>query len=362
MDLRARISVDRRSLLRVAQIALAAGGSWELALQLPGHGQPFFAPTATVIALGAERGRRGRQALQMMAGVALGILVGAAIVAAAGVGWWQLVVAVAGSLLLSGVVDTSQLVHNQAAASAVLVVALHGASGPNLAIQRLVDALIGGGVAILIAQILFPIDPVELVRSEARTLRTNLSSALAEAALALEERDIDRHRAAFELLDDVDDRRLHDALALARDVSRRAPRRRSARGWLEPLGGIAQELSGAVADTRAVLTAIKRIVDSGRAVSPHAIEAVQAAAAAVATNELEAVRRESRRAQEEIRQLRATDRSLGASVLAHAVGVVVEHAVRSVELRAEHDRRRLRGVSGSRSRGRTAASGASRRG
>ena len=61
---------------RIAQSAVAAGAAWELALQIPGHHQPFFAPIAAVIGLGAERGRRGRQAIQMMIGVALGILVG----------------------------------------------------------------------------------------------------------------------------------------------------------------------------------------------------------------------------------------------------------------------------------------------
>ena len=69
---------------QLGQAAAAAGISWELALQLPNHGQPFFAPIAAVIALGAERGTRGRQAIRMMTGVSLGILVGAVVLAIVG--------------------------------------------------------------------------------------------------------------------------------------------------------------------------------------------------------------------------------------------------------------------------------------
>ena len=77
---------------RIAQTAVAAAISWELALQLPNHGRPFFAPIAAAISLGAAVGRRGRQAIEMVTGVALGILVGAALIAIAGAGWWQILV------------------------------------------------------------------------------------------------------------------------------------------------------------------------------------------------------------------------------------------------------------------------------
>ena len=53
----------------------------------------------------------------------------------------------------------SSITSTQAAISAVLVIALHRA-GSNLALQRLIDSLVGGALAILLAQILFPIDPV----------------------------------------------------------------------------------------------------------------------------------------------------------------------------------------------------------
>src|SRR5579884_406555 len=88
----ARANLSPAVLGQLAQAAVAAGISWELALQLPDHGQPFFAPISAAIALGAERGTRGRQAIRMMTGVAVGILVGAAVLVVAGAGagrsWW----------------------------------------------------------------------------------------------------------------------------------------------------------------------------------------------------------------------------------------------------------------------------------
>jgi len=59
---RVRNRLTRTVLGQIAQAAAAAAISWELALQLPNHGTPFFAPMAAAIALNAELGRRGRQA------------------------------------------------------------------------------------------------------------------------------------------------------------------------------------------------------------------------------------------------------------------------------------------------------------
>src|SRR5579875_2893894 len=170
---RARANLGPGVVGRIVQAAVAAGISWELALQLPNHGQPFFAPIAAVIALGAERGTRGRQAIRMMTGVAFGILVGAAVLAVGGAGVWQLVVATFVAFVVATAVGAPQVVRNQAASSAILIVALHR-PGSDLALQRLEDALIGGAVAILIARFLLPIDPIPFVRDEARNLREQL--------------------------------------------------------------------------------------------------------------------------------------------------------------------------------------------
>jgi len=321
---------------RIAQTALAAGAAWELALQIPGHGRPFFAPIAAVIALGAERGRRGRQAIEMMVGVAAGILIGAALVATVGVGAWQLVLATTITFVVATATGASQLVRNQAAASAILVVALHVA-GQNLALQRLVDALIGGGLAILLARFLFPVDPLELVRDEARDLRRRLATALDETANALEAGDRSAARNALNAVESIDVRRLEDALALAREVTRAAPRRRPLRRRLEALGESWLELDASVADARAIATGALRRLD-GAGPAPRLAGVVRAAAESVRAVEPDEARAAAEAARSAAARIRDEDGSLGASVVAHGVADVAEHALRAAAAR-EEDRR-----------------------
>lgn len=337
MDLRARWQRARSRLGlpvvgRIAQSALAAGAAWELALQIPGHGKPFFAPIAAVIALGAERGRRGRQAIEVMLGVTLGILIGAAIVAIAGVGAWQLVLATAVVLIVATAAATPPVVRGQAAASAILVVALHQ-PGSNLAVQRLIDALIGGGIAIVLARLLFPVDPLDLVRDEARQLRTRLADALEEVVVALASGDRGRARVALHHLNSLDERRLEDALALARDVARRAPRRRPLRRRLEALGESWLELEASVNDARAIATGALRLLGEDDTAKPELVEAVRAAAAAVRTVDPEEARASAEKARVAAARARELDASLGASVVTYGVISVAEHALRAAAAR-----------------------------
>src|SRR5579884_665225 len=277
---RATSRLPPRVLARIAQSALAAGAAWELALQVPGHGQPFFAPIAAVIGLGAQRGRRGRQAMEMIVGVGVGILVGTGLVAVAGAGAWQLVVGTVVTFVLATAVAAPPVVRTQSAASAILVVALHR-PGADVPIQRLVDALIGGGLAILLARFLFPADPLDLVRDEARALRERLADGLAEVATALAERDREAADRALRAVDEIDDRGLEDALALARDVVRKAPRRRPLRRRLEALAVAWHELELAVADARAVATGAVRAIGDGTATADDLAAVVRSAATAV---------------------------------------------------------------------------------
>jgi uncharacterized membrane protein YgaE (UPF0421/DUF939 family) len=342
MSLRARLVQARANLSpgvlsRLGQAAAAAGISWELALQLPNHGQPFFAPIAAVIALGADRGTRGRQAVRMMTGVSLGILIGAAVLAVAGAGAWQIVVATAVVLVLTTGAGASQIVRNQAAASAILIVALHK-PGSNLAVQRLEDALIGGAVAILIARFLLPIDPIPFVRDEARNLRERLAAALDEAAEALADNDRARAEAAVERIWRIDDSSLAQALLIAREVTRAAPRRRPLRRRVEKLGELYRELEASVYDSHAIATGVVRLADSDQPAPTEAVATIEAAAEAVRAIEPDAARAAAEAARAAARRLREADPSLGAAVMAHGAVGVAEHTLRAAEAREEERR------------------------
>ncbi|MES1248519.1 MAG: FUSC family protein [Actinomycetota bacterium] len=329
----------------MAQSAIAAGIAWEIALQIPSSSPPFFAPIAAVIGLAADRGRRGRQAIDMIVGVALGILLGAGLVEIGGAGAWQIGVGTLVALAVTTAAGTRPIVRTQAAASTILVVALH-VPGSNLAWQRLLDALIGGGVAIVLARFLFPVDPLALVRQEAVALREQLAAALDAAAAAIEDHDPERAERALIRLDELDDRRLEDALVLAREVVRAAPRRRPLRRRLEALGTSWQELDRSVADGRAIATGAMRLVSQQGEPSLSAARAVEAAAAAVRAIDPEEARKRAEAAREAARGLLEDNHSIGASVIAHGVASVADHAGRAADAREEdwrlRDERRRR--------------------
>lgn len=158
---RASSSAGRRvldALWPVAQSALAATLAWLIAHDVLGHPQPFFAPIAGAISLSTSPIQRSRRIAQMVAGVLLGIgvaelmqpLLGESTAALGLTVLVTMAVALAAGASFFG---DGMMFPNQAAASAVLVITLHR---HGTGAERAVDAVIGGGCALLIGVGLFP--------------------------------------------------------------------------------------------------------------------------------------------------------------------------------------------------------------
>ena len=170
----------RRVVWPVAQAAVACGMAWYIAHDLLGHPQPFFAPVAATVSLGASGIMRGQRSLQLITGVALGIVIGTGVQAVVGVGPVALGVAAFVSMCLAAVigrnfVGAGAMFVNQTASSAILVIALHRTGTGS---ERLVDALIGGGVALTMAVLLFPAAPLPLIRDATQAVFAALGEAL----------------------------------------------------------------------------------------------------------------------------------------------------------------------------------------
>jgi len=334
---RSRWEALRPSVWRIVQAGIAASVAWWLARQIPHHPQPFFAPIAAVIAMGAVPGTRGRQALELIAGVTLGIGVATAVIAAGGTGTWQIGVAACVAMVAGILLGGRPVVVTQAAASAVLLIALHR---PGAAPGRLIDALVGGGVAILMAQILLPIDPLRLVAAAARARGDELARLIDEVAAALRANDAGRARRALTAIERSDERRLFDALELARGVVRRAPRRRWERRAVEAYVTVAEELHGAAADAIALASgALRALRDDERAVPPAAARAAEATAEALRGPDVAGAAEHARAA---AREALAQAPSLGINVFAHAVDGVTRHAERAAATEASRMRNRER--------------------
>lgn len=115
------------------------------------------------------------------------------------------------------------LVLAQAATAAILTVV---AGDEQVGSDRLIDALIGGAVALLFTQVLFTPEPVRLLRRAETRVLTDVASAFDLTARALDENDQDLANRAIDSLRDLRDRLVE--LGRARTASKRVPRRSAA--------------------------------------------------------------------------------------------------------------------------------------
>ena len=162
----------RRALWPIAQTAVAAGLAYYVAHSLVGHVQPFFAPIAVTVSMSTSTDLRAQRAVQLVAGVLLGIAIGAGVAALLGTGPAALGVAVFVSLCVAlaigrGFIAQGALFFNQAAVAAILILTVHtSAEGAG----RLIDALIGGGIALVFSLLLFPADPDPVLRRASQSV------------------------------------------------------------------------------------------------------------------------------------------------------------------------------------------------
>ncbi len=154
----------------LVQTSVAAGLAWYLTHDVLGHPQPFFAPIAAAVCLSISNVLRAQRAIQMMIGVTLGIAMGTLVQGLLGPG--AVAITVAALIALSaavfighGYIGQGMMFANQTAVSSILVLALYRS---NVGFERIVDALIGGALAIVVAVVLFPADPLVVLR-RART-------------------------------------------------------------------------------------------------------------------------------------------------------------------------------------------------
>ncbi|WP_431935604.1 FUSC family protein [Micromonospora sp. RP3T] len=184
-----------------AQAGLAAGLSWWAADSLLHVAQPVFAPISAVVALAASVGQRLRRTVELVLGVAVGILVGDLLISLVGVGAWQLGAIVALAVLVAAFVGRSPALVVQAGATAVLIGTLTPTM-PNLEAPRVVDALIGGGATLLVTAVLLPLNPLRIINRAAGPALTLLADQLDRTADALRGRDVEAAIAARDRLRD----------------------------------------------------------------------------------------------------------------------------------------------------------------
>ncbi|MEU7920885.1 FUSC family protein [Micromonospora zamorensis] len=177
------------------QAGLAAALSWFVAHELLHVSQPVFAPISAVSTLAASVGQRLRRTVELILGVTVGVLIGDLLLLVIGTGWWQLALIVVLAIMVALFLAGSAAVVIQAGATAVLIATL-SPSIRDLEVPRFVDALVGGGVALLVTAVLLPLNPLRVLNRAARPALDLLVAQLDATADALAQRDAARARTA----------------------------------------------------------------------------------------------------------------------------------------------------------------------
>jgi uncharacterized membrane protein YgaE (UPF0421/DUF939 family) len=259
--LRRRAVVLRRSFVQLLQMAVAASLSWWVAYDLLGHTQSVFAPVAAAIVVRLAPGMRTKRALEMVAGIAVGIGAGDAIVRVIGTGAVQVGVVVLVAVSAAVLLGAGNLIASQAAGTAILVAALpSNGSAPT----RFVDALVGGliGLAVLLA---VPRSPRAALRRVIDPFLIETAGTLADAADALEQADADRATAAVHRAHRLG--RLGRDYAVQLEQSREAalisPVRWNQLGDVERYEQAAPHVDSLARDSRELCRAVRDAIESG---------------------------------------------------------------------------------------------------
>jgi uncharacterized membrane protein YgaE (UPF0421/DUF939 family) len=211
------------------QTAVASGLAWYIAHDVLGHPQPFFAPIASAVCLSISNVLRAQRAIQMMIGVTSGIGVGTAVQGLLGGGAVPIGVATLIALSLAvligqGFIGQGMMFANQTVVSSILVLALYRSG---VGWERIYDSLIGGCLAIVFAVLLFPADPLNVLRRARVGVLRVMHSVLVRAGEIAAERGAPPPDWPLSAVDRVHEQLggLNQARATARQAVRISPRR-----------------------------------------------------------------------------------------------------------------------------------------
>jgi uncharacterized membrane protein YgaE (UPF0421/DUF939 family) len=263
-SLRGRVARLRQRSFLLAQVSVAAALAFFVAHDLLGHPRPFFAPIAAIIGLGMSYAQRPRRVAEVTAGVAVGVLVGDLLVQVIGTGTWQVLLVVGLAMSVAVLLDAGALIVTQAGVQSVIVTTL--LPDPAAGLSRWVDAVVGGGVALLAAMIV-PVTPLRRPRHQAARVLDELAGLLDEAARCARDGDVARASATLDRARDTDTV-LSDLRAAAREglsVSR-SPLRRHHREGVQAVAALGEPLDRAVRNVRVLVRRVTVAASRGEPV------------------------------------------------------------------------------------------------
>lgn len=322
------------------QTSVAAGLSWYLAHDVLEHPQPFFAPIAAAVSLSTSNVLRAQRAIQMMVGVTLGIGLGSVVQAVLGPGAVPIAIAAlvalgAAVFIGGGFIGHGMMFANQTVVSAILVLALFHSG---LGWERIFDALIGGGVAIVFAVLLFPADPLRVLRNARVGVLGVLHDVLSRAADIAVGRKAPPSDWPLTAVDRVHEQLsgLLEARTTARQVVRVAPRRWGMRDTVHAADRQAVHVALLAGSVLQLARAVAPTADGSRDGLPQTVPTVLvvlAAATALADTDPAGACAYIASARHHASELQSIAREKTQLILADVVSACVDDLQRVIDLR-----------------------------
>jgi uncharacterized membrane protein YgaE (UPF0421/DUF939 family) len=250
----------RGGLALAVQAGVAAALAWWVAHDLIGRPLPFFAPIAAVITLASSVGQRARRTAELVVGVAIGIGIGDALILMIGTGPWQIGLIVLLAILVATAVGGGTPLVVQSASSAVLVATLTASTG--LPWTRFFDALVGGGVGLVVMTVLLPLNPLTVVQRAADPALRALATGLHDVAAGLRAGDRDAVEATLARLRAAETSfaAFSAAVTAARENVAFAPARWRSRGALAQYVDGATQVTYALRNVRVLLRRVSTAI------------------------------------------------------------------------------------------------------
>lgn len=257
--------------------------AWSISRYGLGRPDPIFAPLAAMSAIGASLERRLRPSLEMVLGVAVGILVADLFIAWAGRGVWQIGLVVALAMAAAVVVKGGPIVVLQASSTAVVIATVLPPEGTvAFAAGRFTDALIGGAVGLTMT-LLLPANPLREVTRIGSPLLAGISEVLAKLSTSL--RDRDEALASAALAEShglaVSVEQFAQTVDASHEIALLAPARWKARETLAQVETALPYVDAAVRDCRVLARQTLTALQRGDAIPPGLDAAVDECAVAV---------------------------------------------------------------------------------
>jgi uncharacterized membrane protein YgaE (UPF0421/DUF939 family) len=227
-------------------------------------------------------GQRLRRTVALIFGVAVGIGIGDVLILLAGPGAWQLGLIVTAAVILAILLSGRGVLVVQAGATAVLIAALRPTAG-GLELPRFMDALVGGGVGMVVVLLLLPLNPRRIVQRAASYPIEELAQQLKVTAQALASRDSGRAGRAVEGFGamESDLGNLKAAVEGAKEVVHLAPARWHRRQTLALFSQGAEHIEDAVWSSRGLARRAVTLIEDNEPVPADLPIAVDRLAEAV---------------------------------------------------------------------------------